>query len=92
MYKMSRLTGIFVKLFVRGVKFFGLVNLILGKEVVPERMQGAVNPNEMFKLMDRFISDADYTAKTITELKKIASHLGEKGAPARVAKSLEAEL
>ncbi len=92
MYKMSRLTGIFVKLFVRGVKFFGLVNLILGKEVVPERMQADVNPSEMFKLMDRFISDAEYTTQTIAELKKIASYLGEKGATARVAKSLEAYL
>lgn len=92
MYKMSLLTGIFVKLFVRGVKFFGLVNLILGKEVVPERMQADVNPNEMFKLMDRFVSDAEYTAQTIAELKKIASYLGEKGATARVAKSLEAYL
>lgn len=92
MYKMSLLTGIFVKLFVRGVKFFGLVNLILGKEVVPERMQADVNPNEIFKLMDRFVSDAEYTAQTIAELKKIASYLGEKGATARVAKSLEAYL
>lgn len=92
MYKMSRLTGIFVKLFVRGVKFFGLVNLILGKEVVPERMQADVNPNEIFKLMDRFVSDAEYTTQTIAELKKIATYLGEKGATARVAKSLEAYL
>lgn len=39
MYRLSWLTGIFANILVRGVKFFGLVNLILGREVVPERKQ-----------------------------------------------------
>ncbi len=92
MYKMSQLTGVFAKIFVRGVKFFGLVNLILGKEVVPERMQGDVNPKEIFKLMDRFITDAEYTEHTVAELKTLSQFLGDKGATARVAKSLESYL
>ncbi|MBC7467547.1 MAG: lipid-A-disaccharide synthase [Bdellovibrio sp.] len=92
MYKMKWTTGIFVKLLVRGIKFFGLVNLILGREVVPERKQADANPDELFKLMDRYITDPDYYAQTVEELKKISSYLGNPGATARVAKTLEAYL
>lgn len=92
MYRMNWMTGILAKLFVRGVKYFGLVNLILGQEVVPERLQSAANPNELFKLMDRFIVDFTYREKTIEELKKISSFLGDKGATDRVAKTLESYL
>jgi len=89
MYRMKWLTGVFATLFVRGVKFFGLVNLILGREVVPERKQGDANPDELTRLMDRFISDPTYYQQTVEELKKISSYLGNPGATARVAKSLE---
>lgn len=92
MYKLSKLTGLFAQIFVRGVKYFGLVNLILGREVVPERKQSDVNPNELFKLMDRYITDPDYTQKIISELSQISSYLGDKGATARVARSLESYL
>ncbi len=89
MYRMNWLTGLFAKVFVRGVKFFGLANLILGKEVVPERMQGAANPDELFKLMDRFMADEPYRLSTIEELKKLSNYLGDKGATARVALDLD---
>lgn len=92
MYKMKWLTGVIASLIVRGVQFFGLVNLVLGKEVVPERKQEQANPDELFKLMDRYISDPDYYKQTKNELKKIPSCLGDRGATARVAKSLEAYL
>lgn len=92
MYKMKWLTGVFVNLFVRGVKFFGLVNLILGKEVVPERKQDDANPDELFKLMDRYITDPVYYQNTVEELKKISSFLGDRGATSRVAKTLESYL
>jgi lipid-A-disaccharide synthase len=92
MYKMKWLTGIFVNVLVRGIKYFGLVNLILGKEVVPERKQDQANPDELFKLMDRFITDPAYYQQTVAELKKLSSFLGERGATARVAKTLEAYL
>lgn len=88
MYKLKWLTGVFAKFFIN-VKFFGLVNLILDKEVVPERKQEAANPNELFKLLDRFISDPGYTAGVIEELKNLTLHLGKKGATKRVAESLE---
>ncbi len=88
MYKLKWLTGVFAKLFIH-VKFFGLVNLILDKEVVPERKQHEANPDELFNLLDRFISDPTYTAGVVEELKKLTLHLGKRGATQRVAESLE---
>lgn len=92
MYKMKWSTGVMAKLLIRGVKHFGLVNLILGREVVPERMQAAANADELFQLMDRYLTDEPYRLSVIEDLKKIPEFLGEKGATARVAESLEQEL
>ena len=91
MYKLKWFTGVIAKIFVR-VKYFGLVNLILDKEVVPERKQEDANPDELFSLMDRYISDSAYTQSVISQLKQLPSYLGEKGATHRVARSLESYL
>jgi lipid-A-disaccharide synthase len=89
MYRMKFMTGVFAKLFIRGVKFFGLVNLILGREVCPERWQSEANPETLFQLMDRYLTDPEYTAKVRADLAGLRQHLGDKGATERVAKSLE---
>lgn len=91
MYKLKWLTGVFGALFIK-IKYFGLVNLILDKEAVPERKQSEANPDELFKLMDRYLSDSAYTQSVIEDLKKIPQYLGEKGATKRVAESLETYL
>ncbi len=92
MYRMKWSTALIAKAIIRGVKFFGLVNLILGREVVPERMQGAANPDELFQLMDRYLTDEPYRLQVVEDLKRIPQFLGDKGATTRVAKALEKEL
>jgi lipid-A-disaccharide synthase len=91
MYKLKWLTGVFGAIFIK-IKYFGLVNLILGKEAVPERKQSHANPDELFTLMDRYLTDPKYTQSVIEDLKKLPHYLGEKGATQRVAKSLESYL
>lgn len=88
MYKMSKATELFVKAFVRGVRFFCLVNLILGREVVPERMQAQVNADEIEKLLHEMMSSPTQTESVRSELKRLRTYLGEKGATARVAQAL----
>ncbi|MBK9321458.1 MAG: lipid-A-disaccharide synthase [Bdellovibrionaceae bacterium] len=88
MYRMKFLTGLFALIFVRGVKFFGLVNLILGREVCPERWQSEANPDTIFALMDRYFQEPEYAGQVRNELKGLRQHLGDRGATARVAKSL----
>jgi lipid-A-disaccharide synthase len=89
MYRMKFMTGLFAKLFIRGVKYFGLVNLILGREVCPERWQGDANPDTLFGLLDRYFQEPQYAAKVRSELGELRQHLGDKGATKRVAQSLE---
>ncbi|HEY8272613.1 MAG TPA: lipid-A-disaccharide synthase, partial [Pseudobdellovibrionaceae bacterium] len=89
MYRMKFMTGVFARFLVRGVKFFGLVNLILGREVCPERWQSDANPETLFELMDRYFQDPQYAAKVRSELGELRQHLGNKGATKRVAQSLE---
>lgn len=89
MYRMKWLTGVIAKWLVRGVRYFGLVNLILGNEVVPERMQALANPDELEKLMDRYMTDPEYCQAVIRELQQLPHYLGEVGATGRVAKALD---
>lgn len=89
MYRMTWLTGMIARLVVRGVKFFGIVNLIMGREVVPERWQGGASADELFALMKRYLDDPDYTARVRADLKSLRQELGDKGATARAAAAVE---
>ena len=89
MYKVKWLTGVIGKMLTKGLKYFGLVNLVLDKEVVPERKQEQVTVEELTQLMRQYIVSQEHTQKTIQELKKLRLNLGDVGATARVAKSLE---
>jgi lipid-A-disaccharide synthase len=89
MYKMKWMTGVFAKLFVRGVKFFGLPNLIYGEEIVPERWQSGANPEHLYELMKRYLDDPAYAQATRERLAEIKDKLGQKGATVRAAAALE---
>lgn len=89
MYRMKFLTGLIARLVVRGVKHFGIVNLILGREVVPERWQGGANADELYELMSRYVADKTYAEGVRNELKQLRPRLGDRGATKRVADSLE---
>jgi lipid-A-disaccharide synthase len=89
MYKMKWLTGVFAKLFVRGTKFFGLANLIVGRMMVPEVWQADANVDNISNLLDRYLTDEAYRAKVINELGELRSYLGDKGATQRVVAALD---
>jgi lipid-A-disaccharide synthase len=89
MYRMKWLTGVLAKVLVRGVRFFGIVNLISDREVVPERWQGGANVEELYRLMKRYLDDPLYAEEVRMNLKKIRTQLGDRGATQRVAQGLE---
>lgn len=89
MYRLKWLTGVLAKLLVRGTRYFGLVNLILNKEIVPERFQSEANPEQLAHLLERYIVDSSYRAETIKNLEEVRHHLGDKGATQRVVKALD---
>lgn len=89
MYKLNWLTGVFANLFVKGVRYFCIVNLIFEKEVVPERFQSKANPEELFQLMKKYIEVPDYAASVKSDLAQLHQRLGQSGATQRLAQSLE---
>ncbi len=88
-YRMKALTAIFAKIVVRGTKFFGLVNLILQKEVVPERFQGDVTPGKLVPLFQKYIDDTAFADSVRDQLGELRNHLGEKGATERVSQIIQ---
>ncbi len=74
MYRFHWLTGILAKILVRGVKFFGLPNLILGKEVAPERMQSEASVEKLTPLVSQALYDGEGQKQ---ELENLLTLLGD---------------
>lgn len=88
MYRLKWITGIIGKILVRGVKFFGLVNLIMNEEVVPERLQSEADTEKLIPLIEKYITDEAYTKATIDKLAQVQFKLGDVGATERVGRAL----
>ncbi len=89
MYRMNRLTAWLAKLLVTKTKFFGMVNLVSDRLVVPELFQEQANPERMAKELQTLLFEPATRARTIDDLKQIKLKLGERGATVKVAKILE---
>jgi lipid-A-disaccharide synthase len=66
------------------VKHIGLVNLIAGKEIVPELIQKAASPNGIANLVIKMLSDPSGLKTLGIELLSIRNKLGGPGASERV--------
>lgn len=77
------------KLLVRGTRFFGLVNLIMDREVVPERWQAQVEPAALAQELEKYLLDPEYRKRVVQDLGQLQQSLGDRGATERVVKSLE---
>lgn len=75
MYKVNWLTGV-VGNWLVNIKFFGLINLVLDKEVVPERKQEKADPRHLALLLEKYITDPDYKKSVIGQLKQTKKSLG----------------
>jgi len=67
----------------------GLVNLTLGRKVVPELIQHEVTPENMADEVSRYVQDATYRNHTIEDLYRLSDTLGGVGASERVAAIIE---
>jgi lipid-A-disaccharide synthase len=89
MYKMNSITAFFAKIFVKGAKYFGLINLILNKKVVPEFFQEEASPEKLSEEILKYVDDGHYRQSIIEELGHAQLVLGSKGATVRVAEILK---
>jgi lipid-A-disaccharide synthase len=83
-YKVSRLTWIAARLLVRGVNFAGMPNVLAGREIVPELIQGQVSAANLVRAAERVMNEPQ-RAKIIAALSELRAQLGTPGAAARVA-------
>ena len=85
-YKVSPFTYWLGRMLVRSrVKNFGLVNLIAGREISPELLQGEVSSEKIADMAFEMLNDASKLEKTRNELLGIKDMLGGAGASKRVA-------
>jgi len=87
-YRMKLLSAWIARRFVTGVKFFSLVNLISGKQVVPELFQDEAEPSRIAKILGDWVQDPSQTKKIRDELLQLRGQLGSAGATERVAECL----
>ena len=85
-YKVSSVTYWLGKMLVRSrVKNFGLVNLIAGREISPELLQGEVSSKKIANMAFEMLNNTSGLEKTKNELLGIRDVLGGPGASKRVA-------
>lgn len=85
-YKLSPVTYWLGRMLVRSrVKNFGLVNLIAGRDIAPELLQGEVSSKKIADIAFEMLNDTSGLEKTRNELLGIKDVLGGSGASKRVA-------
>ncbi|MCB0364746.1 MAG: lipid-A-disaccharide synthase [Bdellovibrionaceae bacterium] len=89
MYKMNALTAYLARKFVRNTPFFGMINLVLGREVCREFFQEQATAENLADALGELVASKSKRVQVSEDLKGAKTHLGEKGATSRVAHELE---
>lgn len=92
MYRMNAVTAWIAKRIVTKTPFFGLVNLVMGRKIVPELFQEKANPRQLADELGRWVENPTDRQATSIELKGIKDKLGSRGATTRVAEILSGYL
>ena len=85
-YKLNALTHQIAKRIVK-VPYFGLANVVAGREVAVELLQGEVQVERLGRELSRLL-EPDVARRIRAELGAVRGHLGEPGAAGRVAEDL----
>jgi len=84
-YSLSWLSWVVARMLIRGVEHVGLVNLVLGRGVVPELLQGEASPEKIAQVARGFLEDRGKREAMRKEILLVWSKLGEAGASRRAA-------
>ena len=86
-YKVSLINAILMKLFMR-VSLVGLVNILAGREIVPELIQFDFTVENIFRKADRILFDSTVNERMRRDLLEVKKSLGEEGASRRATLSV----
>jgi lipid-A-disaccharide synthase len=67
------------------IPYIGLVNVVAGREVAREFIQGALQPAPVAETLERLLTDISYRTSLIAGLHEVRDKLGTPGAAARTA-------
>jgi lipid-A-disaccharide synthase len=84
-YKTSFFTGIFFKFFAK-TSWIGLVNIIAGREIVPEILQNDAKPKRLASQILSIISSKEKMERQVQNLRQVKHTLGTPGASLRAAR------
>ncbi len=90
-YRVSWLTYVVGRLLVK-IEFFSLVNLLAGRQVVPELLQREASAERMAAELEALLGDRGLREAQLAGLREVRGSLGEPGAPLRVAEEVVAVL
>jgi lipid-A-disaccharide synthase len=91
-YRCSLATYLIGRLLLRGVRFLGLANIVTGRAVMPELIQGALTPAALAAHLERYLADPAARAEAIAGLDEASRALGAGGAAENAARALLAGL
>jgi lipid-A-disaccharide synthase len=87
LYRLARWSYALARLLVR-LPNFAMVNLVLGREVVPELLQGEAEPERIAAEALRLLADREALKRVRAELAELRPRLGAGGASARAARQV----
>jgi len=90
-YKMAPITYLLGRLLVK-VPNIGMVNVVAGRRLCPELIQGAATPEAMAFAMNPLIEDTSERATMRVGLEEVRQWLGQRGASEKAAEILREEL
>ena len=83
-YKMSSITYSLARMLVRGVDYIGMPNILAGRAIVPELIQGDVTAAHLVRAAEPLLAEPLHS-ETAAALRAVRASLGAPGAAARVA-------
>ncbi len=86
-YKIALPTYMLGKLLVK-IEHIGLVNILAGKKVVDEFIQGEADPVHIKEALEKFIRNSEHREKVQGEMAEAVSQLGDRGCHLRAAKEV----
>jgi lipid-A-disaccharide synthase len=86
-YKLSWLSYLVGRLLVK-IAHFALVNILAGRGLVPELLQGQASPARMADEVNHLLADRAAREAQLAGLREVRASLGEPGAPLRVAEEV----
>ena len=83
-YRFNPLTYFLLNLMIRS-KIGNLINIILGKMVIPELLQNECNKKNIIKFINKYLEDENYRSDVINQTKEAIKQLSTAQTPSRLA-------